>query len=188
MHDTIVALNDARVTPEITCMFSSLPNVTFLERPGGIAQDIGAYQEAAATFPSDLMVFFGGRSYFRRGGWMDRVVTSYLKRGDTLFGATANRGDGHAQPHIRTTGFWISPRLFNQYPHKITTNEERYPFEHGQNCLTSWIKRIGRIPYLVSWDGEYVWKDWDSVTNGFHRGNQSNVLFGDRVTELYRNP
>jgi len=182
-HETIIVCNGGQAGAETEFLFGSLPNLKLLRRNDGVGQDIGGYQDAAQGSNSDLMVFFGGNTYFRRAGWMNRVVNSWMSKGDTLFGYTANRGAGAVQPHIRTTGFWMSTKLFNQYPHKVTRNDQRYPFEHGRDCLTTWIKRLGKIPWLVSWDGEYKWENWDVVPNGWHKGDQSNLLFGDRLTE-----
>lgn len=188
-HDTIIALNDARVTPEITCMFSSLQNVTFLERPGGIAQDIGAYQEAAAKFPCDLMVFFGGSTYLKGRGWLVRMVQAFQKHGMGVYGVMANKGDDRFKvyPHLRTTGFWCPPELMNRYPHRITKKEQRYEFEHGRTCFFNWVKSQ-KLPVLaVCWKTEYEWKDWD-YPNGFFRGDQSGMMCGDRLTAQYHIP
>ena len=184
VHDTIVTLNCAPLTPEITCMFSSLQNATFLERPNGEAQDIGAYQEAAARFPCDLMVFFGGSSYLRGKGWLVRMVQAFMKHGPGAYGCHGNRGDknGRVSPHLRTTGWWTTPALMNRYPHRITKNEQRYAFEHGPNCFFNWVKSQKLPVLVVSWTAEHKWEDWDSFPNGYHRGDQSALLCGDRLT------
>ncbi len=187
-HDTIVALNQSRETSEIACMFSSLPNVTFLERPSGEGMDIGSYQEAAAKFPCDLMVFFGGSTYLKGKGWLKRMAEVYQKHGMGVYGVMANRGDDRfkIRPHLRTTGFWCPPDLMNRYPHRIT-NEKRYAFEHGSLCFFDWVK-ANRLPVLaVSWTNEYEWKDWD-YPNGFFKGDQSGMMCGDRLTERYHTP
>lgn len=184
-HETIVVLNASRVTPEIQCMFSSLRNVTFLERDGS-AMDIGGYQEAAAKFPCDLMAFFGGSTYFKGGGWLLRMLQVYLKHGPGLYGCHANKGESwprRVHPHLRSTGFWCPSDLMNRYPHKITRNDQRYAWEHGPNCFTGWVKSQGLKALLVSWDNEYFEPHWDSCPEGFHRGSQKALLCGDRLTE-----
>lgn len=188
-HDTIVALNQSRVTPEITCMFSSLPNVTFLERPTGAAQDIGAYQEAAEKFPCNLMVFFGGSTYLKGKGWLVRMVEAFKKHGNGVYGVMANRGDDRfkVKPHLRTTGFWCSTDLMNRFPHRITRNDQRYDFEHGKLCFFEWVKKQGLPVLAVDWHKEYEWKDWD-YPNGFFRGDQSGLMCGDRLTSQYSHP
>jgi len=182
-HQTVIVLNAATVTPEIECMFASLRNVTFLERDGS-AMDIGGYQDAALRFPCDLMCFFGGSTYFKGGGWLLRMLQAYLKHGPALYGAMANRGNNNGvHPHIRTTGFWCHPDLINEYPHRITKNEYRYGWEHGPRCLTWWAKSKGLKAWLVSWSSEFLEPDWDLVPNGFHKGDQSSLLCGDRLLE-----
>lgn len=183
-HETIVVLNAAKVTPEIQCMFASLRNVTFLERDGS-AMDIGGYQDAAAKFPCDLMAFFGGSTYFKGGGWLLRMLQVYLKHGPALYGVMGNRGDSKVNvwPHVRTTGFWTTTDLMNRYPHRIVRNDQRYEFEHGKTCFANWIKVQGLKSWITTWTGEYLWDHWDIIPNGFHRGDQSALLCGDRLSE-----
>lgn len=182
-HQTIVVLNAATVTTEIECMFSSLRNVTFLERDGS-AMDIGGYQDAALRFPCDIMAFFGSSTYFKGPGWLLRMYQAYLKHGPALYGSMGNRGNSNGvHPHLRTTGFWCAPSVVNEHPNRVTRNDQRYPYEHGPNCLTSWVKSQGLRPYVVTWDSEYLEPQWDEIQNGFHRGDQSALLCGDRLTE-----
>ena len=184
-HESIVVLNGLKETTEIQCLFSSLRNVRFLERDNSGA-DVGAYQEVARKFPAEMMAFFGTSTYFKGPGWLLRMATAFCKYGDTLYGTTANRGSGSIQPHIRTTGFFLSPSLFNQYPIRVTDTGRhgpRYEFEHGKTGLTSWVKARRLSPLVVSWNGIYREEDWDNVPNGYHNGNQSALLCGDRLTE-----
>jgi len=173
-------------------MFSSLQNVTFLERPKGEAQDIGAYQEAAARFPCDLMVFFGGSSYLRGKGWLVRMVQAFMKHGSGVYGVMPNRGDArvNVKPHLRTTGFWCPTDLMNRYPHRIVRNDQRYAFEHGSICFFEWVKSQGLPVLAVSWKGEHKWEQWDLYEGGFHRGKQEGLLCGDRLSEnpYYNHP
>jgi hypothetical protein len=71
----------------------------------------------------------------------------------------------------------------NGYPHRITQPDKRYEFEHGKTCFANWIKAMGLKAWIVTWDNEYLWADWDDIPNGFHRGNQSALLCGDRLSE-----
>lgn len=183
-HNTVIVLNGAKRDSVFEALFSSLSGVQFLERDDS-GWDIGGYQDAARNFPSDLMVFMGGSTYFRGPAWLVRIISVVNRFGEGLYGSTANRGDArvNVSPHIRTTGFWTSARLMNEYPWRVTSQEQRYPFEHGPHCFTTWVKQKGKTPRLVTWGGVYEWAQWDSPVNGFHRGNQSDVIFGDRLTE-----
>jgi hypothetical protein len=120
------------------------------------------------------------------------MAGAFQKHGNALYGSMGNAGDASVKvfPHIRTTGFWLSPTLFNAYPTVINKPEQRYPFEHGPNCLTEWVKSQGLKALIATWSGEYETGQWDSIPNGFHRGDQSALLTGDRVTDppYYQNP
>jgi hypothetical protein len=188
-HDSIIVLNGCRRTTEIECLFSSLQNVKFLEHDNS-GYDIGGFQAASRQFPADLMVFFGNSTYFKRPGWLLRMLQAKIKHGEALYGGHGNRGVSfyHVHPHVRSTGFWLSSALMNQYPMRVTRADQRYAWEHGPACLTSWVYKRGLKVWLVSWSGEYEWKDWDSVPNGYHKGDQSALLFGDRLTEPPHHP
>lgn len=177
-HELLVVCNGAPVTDETRILFSQSPCRFMTHDNSGF--DIGAFQHAARENPCDLMVFFGISSYLKGTNWLWRMADAYRTRGPALFGTMGNRGMGNIAPHIRTTCMWMPPDIFNQYPVQVTRPEQRYPFEHGHQCLTSWVTGIGLVPYVVAWSGEYRWQEWDSFPNGFHRGDQSNMIAGDK--------
>jgi hypothetical protein len=186
-HHSVVVLNGAPTDFEMANLFSVLPDCDFLLHDDS-GWDIGGYQLAAMIVPCDLMVFFSGSAYFKKSGWLKRMVAAYEKHGAGLYGAMGNRGDSiptpvNVHPHIRTTGFWMDPELLNQYPSTVTTQAQRYPFEHGPNCLTGWVKSRGLKTLVVSWSGEYKWEMWDAFPNGYHRGDQSDVISYDRICD-----
>lgn len=183
-HSSVVVLNGTRDTSEITCMFSPLKNCSFIEHDNS-GYDIGAFQRAARDVPCDLMVFFGASTYFKRQGWLLRMQSAFFKHGNAQYGAMGNRGNTAVKvwPHIRTTAFWMDPKLMNAYPARVVSPDQRHPFEHGQNCFTEWVKRQGLNSWVVTWTKELLWRDWDSDPNGYSRGNQSNMIAGDRMCE-----
>ncbi len=183
-HETVVVLNGGTVSSEVTCLFSELPHCHFIERDNS-GYDIGAYQSAARSTDCDLMVFFGASTYLKLNGWLRRMVEAFDRHGDTIYGAMGNRGNLAigVYPHIRTTAFWMTPKLFNAYPGIIRKKEQRYGFEHGKNCLTEWVKKSGKKPLVVTKNGAYEWALWDADANGFHQGNQSAMIAGDRISE-----
>lgn len=183
-HESIIVLNAQPLTAEIECLFSSLRNVKFLVRDNS-GYDIGGYQAAARQFPCDLMAFFGVSTYFKGPGWLLRMLQAKIKHGNALYGVMGNRGDNrvNVHPHIRTTGFWLSTALMNQHPMRVTRADQRYGYEHGKDGLTSWVYKSRLKVWVVGWSGEYEWKDWDIIPNGFHRGNQSDLLCGDHISE-----
>ena len=183
-HETIVVLNGARATSEITCLFSSLTNCSFIEHDNS-GYDIGAFQCAAKCYPCDMMVFFGSSTYFQWAGWLSRMKSVFLKYGNAQYGAMGNRGNVSVGvwPHIRTTAFWMNPKLMNDCPNRVTRPDQRHPFEHGKDCFTEWVKSQGLNSWVVTRTQELLWKDWDNSINGYSKGNQSNMLAGDRMTE-----
>lgn len=182
-HETIIVSNGAEVNDEMRFMFSELPGLQIIAGDDS-AYDISAYQLAARVSTADLMVFLGGNSYIRRAGWLLRVKQSVEKNGDTLYGCTGNTGNMSCSvyPHVRTTGFWMSRKLFNSYPHRITRLDQRYEFEHGRTGLTTWCVAHNRQPWIVAMDGDYHLMNCNTIPNGYHRGDQSNVMIGDRLT------
>lgn len=183
-HETIVTLNALKVNSELKCLFSSLQKVRFLEHDDS-GWDIGAFQRASGENPNaDLMVFFGTSVYLKNSGWLIRMVNAAKKYGDGLYGCMGNSGipTHKVYPHVRTTGFWIKPSLMNKYPHRITRADQRYEFEHGRTCLAEWLRKEGYPTWVVTANGEYARNAWDSIPNGYHRGDQSAMLCGDRLT------
>lgn len=183
-HETVIVCNGSPVTDEVRFLFGAMPNCKFLVHDNS-GYDVGAYQHAARSNPSDLMVFFGASTYLKGPGWLKRMADAFQKHGRGLYGVMGNRGVAHVgvAPHIRTTGFWMPTELMNQYPMRVERSDQRYPFEHGSNCLTSWIYRKGLMAWVVTWSGEYQQAQWDSIPNGFHHGDQSDMLAGDKNSE-----
>jgi hypothetical protein len=186
-HDTIIVCNGAPATQPSKDLFAALPNLTFLDHDNS-GWDIGGFQAAARQSSADLMVFFGSHTYFRRAGWLARMQEVAENLGDTLYGATGNQGNAHhgggVHPHVRTTAFWCRPGLFSAYPLRVTqasTGGQRYEAEHGKDCLSNWVKSQGRQPWIVGWDAVFPLDQCDSLPNGYHKGNQENLLVGDRL-------
>ncbi len=181
-HETVVVCNGTPPDDEAYSLFGSLPNLTLVAHDNS-GQDIGAFQYISLTIPCDLMLFFGAHAYFRGANWLLRVKQAFEHHGDHLFGAAGHTGVGTIWPHIRTTGFWCRPELLNEYPVRIAHASQRYEFEHGETGLTSWITRTkGRRALVVGWEGEADVAVATTLQNGYHMGDQRNLLFGDRMT------
>jgi hypothetical protein len=183
-HSTTIVCNGGPMSGTMECIFSGLPNCTFFNHDNS-GYDIGAYQQVSRRVPCDMMVFFGSSAYLKRPGWMIPMAAAFEKYGpNCLYGSMGNQGNAACSvfPHIRTTGFWLSPALLNAYPFIINKPEYRYHFEHGQDCLTEWVKKRGGRNFVVGWSGEFEYPYWDSIPNGYHQGDQSAILSGDRVS------
>jgi hypothetical protein len=125
-------------------------------------KDIGAFQFAARTIQSDLMVFCGSHVHFRQAGWLDVMVNAVERNGPGVYGAYAFH---EPSPHIRTTCFWMPTELLLMYPH-LVGNEFRYEFEHGAaHSIVRWINDSGFHPWLVTWRGIFPQANWRHVEN-----------------------
>lgn len=183
-HETVIVLNGIRATSEITCLFSPLKNCGFIEHDNS-GYDIGAFQCAARNVPCDMMVFFGASTFFTRGGWLLRMASAFRNHGNAQYGAMGSGAElgANVWAHIRTTAFWMPPQLMNEYPKIVRDPAGRHPFEHGKDCFTEWLKKRGLASWEVTWNSEFIVRNWGSDPNGFHRGNQSGLLAGDRMCE-----
>lgn len=182
-HETAIVCNGARCNEETRFLFDSLPGCRFIEHDDS-GFDIGGFQKAAKSIDGDVMVCCGGNSYFRRTGWLARIAQAWEQHGEALYGCTGNQGDPrfNVYPHVRTTGFWCSPKLINDHPLRVTHNGLRYEYEHGKTGLTTWALSRGKHVWVVGWNCIFPLHDCDNMPEGFHKGSQANILIGDRLT------
>ena len=185
-HDTLVVCNGEPASDTSKALFNPLPNVSFIDHDNS-GWDIGAFQLAAKQSDADMMLFCGSYTYFRKPGWLLRMREVFEQFGSALYGCTGNQGDPNCGvfPHVRTTGFWCDPKLLASYPLKVTqagTGGERYKMEHGQDCFTGWVVRLGKQALIVGWDCVHEVTSCNAIPNGYHQGNQENLLVGDRLT------
>lgn len=182
-HMMVVVSNGGPPNGQAISQFSFIENTKFLQREN-VGMDIGSYQFAAQTVICDMMVFFGGSTYFRGPGWLKRMVEVYEKLGSGLYGCTGNQGDRrfNVWPHVRTTAFWCSPKLINEHPFRVNDNSERYPYEHGERCLTSYALARNLPVYIVGWNEIRALPECDSMPGGYHNGTQHNLMVGDTLT------
>lgn len=178
-HRLIVICNDGRADILKRQAFDGIPHLML--EGDNIGYDIGAFQQVSEAMPCDLMVYFGSSSYLRGPGWLSRMAEAYSKHGPGLYGTMGHTGVGAIAPHIRTTCFWMEPRIMNQYPYRCARPQDRYPFEHGPQCLTSFVSHLGLNIMVVNWHGEYRWPQWN-VPNGYHSGRQTELIAGDRLS------
>ena len=183
-HSNIVVCNGG-ITDQVPDILKTLPNCTLFQHDNS-GYDCGAFQAVARGSSADMMVFMGVSTWIKGEGWLKRMAEAFEGHGrDHLYGVMGNQGVEAVGvfPHIRTTGFWMAPSMLNRYPHKVTEASQRYAFEHGPQCLTQWMRNHGFKAFVVGWNGEYEWPNWDSIPNGFHRGDQSSLLVGDRLSD-----
>jgi hypothetical protein len=171
-HDTIIACNSIALNNVARKLWRCYPSCS-LERHDNSGWDIGAFIAVSKKLTSDLVVYFGSKSHFKRAGWLIRMVEAWKKYGPGFYGATSSY---EVSPHINTSGFWCSPDLMRQYPVKVNSREDRYRYEHGPLACWRLAVRLGLPAKLVTWEGEYDWPQWREPDNIFRRGDQSNCL------------
>jgi hypothetical protein len=179
-HQMIVVSNGGPPSGKAVSQFSWIVGTRFLKHDNS-GLDIGAYQLAARSVSCDMMVFFGASAYIRGPGWLRRMANVFKVYSDGLFGCMGNQGGG-VLPHVRTTGFWCDPRLINTHPMRVRDKSQRYPYEHGADGLTSWTLLNQRPVLIVGWKDIRTIDTCDSMPNGLHQGDQSNLIVGDRLS------
>ena len=170
-HDTVVVFN-GKPSDEERDMFKILPNVSFFYHDN-TGSDIGAYQAVSRELRCELAVYFGTTSYVQAPHWLAHMVYASSRHGRGMYGSLASY---EISPHLATTGFWCHPSLVAEYPHPVITKSDRYDFEHGPRAFWRHVQRRGLPALLVTWDGEYDWRDWRKPPNIYRRGNQGNCL------------
>ncbi len=179
----VVIVNGCKLHDETRKLFIPHNPEYFVHDDSG--WDIGAYQHYCEQSTDDMVLFLGGSAYFRREGWLKRMAEVFLEHnGVGLYGSTGNLGHPRTTifAHIRTTGFWCSPEVMNAYPQKITEHHQRYPFEHGKNGLTRWCMSSGIPARVVDFSNVWEHPQWHLGPQGYHAGEQIDLLVGDRMT------
>lgn len=180
-HELFVVSNGGPPTNYLRALFAPTKNEWYEHNNSGY--DIGAYQAISKSVYCDMMVCFGSSTYFKRAGWLRRMAEVFEHMGrSNLYGAT---GCLAPTPHVRTTAFWFRPPLLYSYPLEARSYQDRYFFEHGHQSFTWWAGQMGGEPFIVNWSGVRPLGMCNGVPNGYHNGDQSELLAYDRCTELH---
>lgn len=182
-HDTLVISNGGPISTSLTVLFSNMNAMMFPRQNDG-GWDISAYIDAAkgpcANY--DMMLCCGESIYFHRSGWLKRLCDAWKKVGPGMYGSLSSN---LVRAHLNTTGFCAHPILLAQYPEPVVDRASRYAFEHGTNSLWRRVQARGMPVRLVTWDGEWLPREWRSPPNILWRGNQSNCLMWCQHTDRY---
>lgn len=136
--------------------------------------DIGGYLAFAPHCHEEWLYCFGGPSYVRHDGWLDRMAEAANKYGVGIYGTAATY---EVRPHLNTSGFMTNPKLLALYPNHVVDKRGRYEFEHGYGAFWMMLSRLNLPAYMVTTQpGEYSWPDWRLPPNIYRRGDQSNLL------------
>ncbi len=182
VEHNMILLTDPGYEEQAVELFRMLPNVRAVSTPDA-GKDLSRYFAWAEQTDADVMLCMGGSTYCRRAGWGLKAISAFQRLGEVnLYGACGHTGQGPVQPHIRTTGFWCSPKVMRKYPLRPQNHAERYQVEHGVGCLSSWFTNQGHKALVVSFAGEWDLAHANDDPNGYARGTQFNLLLGDRLT------
>jgi hypothetical protein len=171
-HDSVVVFNNGQPSDADREQFRFLPHLRFFEHDNS-GWDIGAYIAVSRTLGNPWAVYFGCTSFVQHPNWLERMRQSYEKYGPGFYGSLATY---EISPHINTTGFWCPPPWVADYPVKVNGKPERYAFEHGREALWKMVDADGLPAKLVTWDGEYDWRQWRVPPDIYRRGSQSNCV------------
>jgi hypothetical protein len=181
-HDTVIICQGKTADAPAIKLFRGLPNASFYVHDDS-GWDVGAFIAVSGTLDCDFALYCGGKTHFKRGGWMVRMVEAWKRHGPGFYGCTSSY---EVSPHLNTSSFWCRPQAMVSYPHKVVTTADRYNFEHGALAMWLFCVRTGMPAKLVTWCGEYDWPDWRKPDNIYRRGDQSNCLCYFKHTDLYQ--
>lgn len=179
--DLFVICNGGPLSTSETVLFSGL-NAMMFPRSND-AWDIGGYHDAAKgpCAGYDMMLCCGESVYFHRSGWMKRLEEAWKKYGPGMYGPFASN---LLRSHLNTSAFCVHPILLQN---DSLNYGDRYAWEHGQNAFWRVVWKHGMPVRLVTWDGEWLPREWRSPANILWRGNQSNCLMLCNHTERWAN-
>jgi hypothetical protein len=182
-HETMIVCNGIGPGEAARKVYQCLPKCKVIQHDD-TGWDIGGFIAASHQCNTDIMVCFGGQGYFKRGGWLIRMVEAWKEHGPGMYGSLASY---EVSPHLNTTGFWLPPRLLMEYPWPVASRETRYDFEHGPKALWKLTAKQGLPVFLVTWTGIYNWTRWREPRNGFRAGSQEDCLTYFKHTHIYDN-
>ena len=144
-------------------------------------RDIAAHQAIAPYLDCDFAVFMSARVFFKREGWLMRLMEVRRLCGEGVYGIMASNEacplypEQKSNPHMRTCLFGCNPKDMSRHD-QVKSVEQSFEFESGGgiNNVAKWQT------FLVGWDGIYDKATWRKMPNGFRSGDQSNLLAHDR--------
>lgn len=178
-HEIIIVSNGGKPDEKTRTIFSSIKNAKLVENDN-VGWDIGAFQKFAGLIECDLMLCLGASIHFHKKGWLKRMVEAWREKGRGVYGTSCTY---EISPHIRPSFIMLDPKLFLAYPYKIRSRKDCLDFESGwrrrKMNFNVWSENLGYANWMVTWDGIYGIKEWDSPDDVFRKGNQLSMLAFD---------
>lgn len=161
------------------------PHELILNTHDSPGRDIAAHQHIARKLDCDFAVFMSARTFFKRSGWLDRLILTWKAVGGGFVGImgskeacplTPNRTNN---PHIRTCLFGCGPELLSKSPPVNSVNDGFF-FE------SRWLSNLSMEQVrMATWTDYYHPDDFRKTVNGFRQGDQSDLLAHDRHSAAY---
>jgi hypothetical protein len=173
--DLFVCCNGGPLNTEQSAMLAPLKPKMF-PRKNDAGRDVTGYMDLmlgpAASY--DAVLCLGQSLHFRKAGWLKRLIEAWQKWGEGFYGFF---GSFFIRAHLQTSAFCCSPRVLKLYPIRPYNRAQRYAFEFGDKAL--WRRAVvrGYPARLVTWDGEWLPREWRTPANILWRGTQENLLF-----------
>jgi hypothetical protein len=179
-----VACQGGALDTETALLFAGL-NAKFWPHANDGGWDISAYIDAAKgpCRDYDMMLCLGESNHFHRAGWLLHLAVAWQRTGAGMYGPYSSNS---VRAHLNTTAFCSAPNLIASYPRKVSSRNDRYEFEHGENSFWRSLERRRLPARLVTWDGEWPPHLWRTPQNILWRGDQSNCLMWCNHSERYR--
>lgn len=160
------------------------PHELILNTHDSPGRDIAAHQHIAKTLDCDLAVFMSARTFFKRAGWLERIVSVWQAVGGGVVGimdsneACPLTPNESPNPHLRTCLFACKPDVLLRAPEIRSTNDGFF-FE------SKWLSRMsGEQIRIATWKACFCLDERASF-NGFRNGDQSDILAHDRHSAAY---
>jgi hypothetical protein len=180
-HDLIL-LTDPGYEQEALELFEIVPKVRAMATPD-YAKDLSRYEFHCKQSTAELVLYLGGSSYLRRPGWGLVAVRAFQSLGSqNLFGACGHGGAPGVEKHLRSTGMWGSPRLFSRYPGWPKNAGGRYAAEHSPQSISTWVRQQGGQCWVINFGSQHTLEHANDDPQGYARGSQQSLIFGDRLT------
>ena len=175
--------------------------------------DFGTYKRVAEKYYSRDIFFLNSHSYPVSNDWLKKLMKYKTK--NTLIGTSASYESvinsiklkkkyklisyffkiykykknffSFPNPHIRTSSFLISGKLFLDFikNKKINTKEDAWKIESGKQSLSNFFKKKNYDIFVINADGErFLEHNWKKSETYCYK-NQTKTIISDKHTRKY---
>jgi hypothetical protein len=202
-HRLLIASKDVRdpdTAQACRNLADGLPGTSLLEvSPAPL--DLGTYVEIAQRVESRFFCFLNSESRPLDPRWLEKLMLQLSAPGVGLVGASGSYESFSSNapfvtrplrrrqfppfpnPHVRTNAMMISRELMLSLDwRKVTRKLDAWKLESGSQNITRQVWGRGLDAMVVGRDGRAYDRDSYYESNTFRRGDQPNLLVGDKRT------